>query len=142
MSTINVVINDIANPEERQGIIAMWQEKKLAADANVKIAVDNYNKYKSIVMSLRNVIKEFHDSGDYDPFFINVIQKKNKKLNNLKMNFQTALSKQLHYKLQLEMIESMWEFITAAEMLGLDAETLKDISTLFNAKSFIKKLFS
>ena len=128
MSTIVQNSNDIATPEERKQMIAIWKDKKLAADGKVKIAVDLYNKYKNMINSLKNVMKEFHESGDYDSFFINVIHKKNKKLENLQWDIQAALSSQLHYKLQLDMVESMWEFVTAAEMLGLSAKKLQEIS--------------
>jgi hypothetical protein len=128
MSTIIQDTNAIATPEERLQMIAIWKDKKLAADTKVKIAVDNYNKYNNMVNSLKNVMKEFHESGDYDSFFINVIHKKNKKLEILKWDIQAALSSQLHYKIQLEMVESMWEFVTAAEMLGISAKKLQEIS--------------
>lgn len=128
MSSIIQASTEIANSEERQQMIAYWKEKKLSADIKVKVAVNAYTKYNMMVNSLKNVMKEFNDNGDYDYFFTNLIQKKNKQLENLKWNLQAALSSQLHYKLQLEMIESMWEFVTAAEMLGFNANTLTNIS--------------
>jgi len=128
MSTFIQVPNEIANLEERQQMIAYWKEKKVSADAKVKIANENFNKYKTMVESLKHKMKEFNDSGDCDYLFNNLIDRKNKKLETLKWNIQAALSSQLHYKLQLDMIESMWDFVTAAEMLGIPAKTLQDIS--------------
>lgn len=128
MSSTIQASTEIANSEERQQMIAYWKEKKLSADIKVKNAVIAYTKYYMMVNSLKNLMKEFQESGDYDVFFTNVIQKKKKQLENLKWNLQAALSSQLHYKLQLEMIESMWEFVTAAEMLGFNTKTLIDIS--------------
>jgi len=128
MPSIIYETNEIANAEERQKIINYWKEKKVSADTKVKIAYENFNKYKTMVDSLKNVMKEFQESGDYDFFFNNLIHKKNKQLENLKWNIQAALSSQLHYKLQLEMIVSMWEFVEAGEMLGIPVKTLQDIS--------------
>jgi len=128
MSSVIQESSEIANLEQRQEIIAYWKDKKLTADNKVNIAVDAYTKYKIMINSLKNLIREFQESGDYDIFFTNVIQKKNKYLDNLKWNLQTALSSQLHYKLQLEMIESMWDFVTVAEMLDFNTKKLIDIS--------------
>jgi len=128
MSSVIQESNEIANLEQRQEIIAYWKDKKLTADNKVNIAVDAYTKYKIMINSLKNLIREFQESGDYDIFFTNVIQKKNKYLDNLKWNLQAALSSQLHYKLQLEMIESMWDFVTVAEMLDFNTKKLIDIS--------------